>query len=289
MQARVYQIGKESRTNNVQLPLYYAGLDLGQRSDSSALAIVETPLWVPPYLDTWLRGESVPTSECYVSPTALTEPLQEFYRRRGEAAKRIREAEARWPNEKRPPSPPRVPPVLSLRYLHRWPLGTSYPQIVQDVGALAERDPLRGNVALAIDATGVGVAITDLFKAAKIKHTAITITGGNVVNQTPHGLSVPKRDLAMITQALLQSGRLRFAASLPLLDTLKDELQRFEVKVNLATGRDSYEAWREGAHDDIVLATCLACWIREWMNKDSHGFVHRYDTRTGGAPPFPLD
>jgi hypothetical protein len=30
--------------------------------------------------------------------------------------------------------------------------------------------------------------------------------------------------------------------------------------VNISTAHDSYEAWREGDHDDLVLATALACW-----------------------------
>jgi hypothetical protein len=33
--------------------------------------------------------------------------------------------------------------------------------------------------------------------------------------------------------------------------------------VNIATGNDSYEAWREGIHDDLVLSVALACWFAE--------------------------
>ncbi len=50
---------------------------------------------------------------------------------------------------------------------------------------------------------------------------------------------------------------------LPLAEVLKDELLNFRVKINEATGHDSYEAWREKDHDDIVLATALACWYPE--------------------------
>ena len=32
----------------------------------------------------------------------------------------------------------------------------------------------------------------------------------------------------------------------------------------LMMGHDSYEAWREKDHDDLVLATSLAVWMREW-------------------------
>jgi hypothetical protein len=41
---------------------------------------------------------------------------------------------------------------------------------------------------------------------------------------------------------------------------LRAELLNFRVTINLATGYDRYEAWREGDHDDLVLAAALAVW-----------------------------
>ena len=41
-----------------------------------------------------------------------------------------------------------------------------------------------------------------------------------------------------------------------------------KVKINIATGHHSYEAWREGDHDDLVLAVAMACWCGErYMRK----------------------
>jgi hypothetical protein len=37
-------------------------------------------------------------------------------------------------------------------------------------------------------------------------------------------------------------------------------MQHFRRKIDLRTAHDSYEHWREGDHDDLVLAVCLACW-----------------------------
>jgi hypothetical protein len=45
---------------------------------------------------------------------------------------------------------------------------------------------------------------------------------------------------------------------------LKKELLNFKRKINLKTGHDSYEHWREGDHDDLVLACALACW---WVRR----------------------
>ena len=41
------------------------------------------------------------------------------------------------------------------------------------------------------------------------------------------------------------------------------ELYNFKLKVNVATTNISYEAWREGEHDDLVLAAALAVWAAD--------------------------
>jgi hypothetical protein len=47
---------------------------------------------------------------------------------------------------------------------------------------------------------------------------------------------------------------------LPFREILLTELENFRVKINVNTGHETYEAWREREHDDLVLATALACW-----------------------------
>src|SRR5262249_45729100 len=74
------------------------------------------------------------------------------------------------------------------------------------------------------------------------------------------GWRVPKRDLVSAVQATLQTKRLKIATALPETVTLTRELQAFRVKVNVATGHESFEAWRERDHDDLVLAVALAVW-----------------------------
>jgi hypothetical protein len=45
---------------------------------------------------------------------------------------------------------------------------------------------------------------------------------------------------------------------------LVEELRNMRVKVSL-NGHESYEHWRSGDHDDLVLAVALACWqARRW-------------------------
>jgi len=41
------------------------------------------------------------------------------------------------------------------------------------------------------------------------------------------------------------------------------EFENFKVKVNLKTAHESYEAWRECEHDDLVLSLAIGCWVGE--------------------------
>ena len=65
-----------------------------------------------------------------------------------------------------------------------------------------------------------------------------------------------------VSRGVFCSGRLRIAAALPEADTLVRELLAFQVKIT-AAAHDTYGAWREGTHDDLVLAVALACWHAE--------------------------
>ena len=54
----------------------------------------------------------------------------------------------------------------------------------------------------------------------------------------------------------------RFQTRCPGAAQLVEELQKFKIKITLA-GNDTYEAWRESDHDDLVIATAMACWYGE--------------------------
>jgi len=162
------------------------------------------------------------------------------------------------------PTTGRQEPVYHLRHLERPALGTLYTTIVERVTGLLATPPLSSLTPLVVDQTGVGAGIVDMFRAAGRRPVAITITGGDTVNrEDPSHVRVPKRDLVGALVALFQSKRLIVAEGLPLASTLVNELLNFKLKVNLQTGHDSYEAWRESVHDDLLLAVALACWYAE--------------------------
>jgi hypothetical protein len=163
-----------------------------------------------------------------------------------------------------------------VRHLERPPLGTSYVDVVERIiellKSLAELDD---ELVLTVDMTGVGRPVADMLKrrleewleadrAIDLNTAWITITGGDSVTKVEGGgIRVPKRDLASAPLVLMQNKQFKIAEGLQLADTLKRELLNFKVKINIATGHDSYEAWREGDHDDLVLAVAMACWCGE--------------------------
>lgn len=155
------------------------------------------------------------------------------------------------------------PPGVDARYDVRQILrtrGKPYPAVVDAVGEFLTLPDLRG-ATLVCDATGVGLAVVDMFVQAGLRPIAVTITGGLDVVRVPDGYHVPKRELVTTTEVLLQQGRLHIAANLPHTRTLTEELASFEVHISQA-GHDTYSA-RVGEHDDLVLAVALACWFGE--------------------------
>jgi hypothetical protein len=153
--------------------------------------------------------------------------------------------------------------AYALRHLERVPLGTGYPQVVAHVAGLMASVALKDSTQLVVDATGVGRPVIDLLRQAGLTPRAVVVHGGNETTIDQNGYTrVPKRLLVSTAQVLLQARRLRFPRSLPHVAELEEELLRFEVKITDA-GTDTYGAWREGAHDDLVFALCLGCWYGE--------------------------
>ena len=89
----------------------------------------------------------------------------------------------------------------------------------------------------------------------------ITITAGQHPAASG-GLVVPRQELVGTLQVLLQTRRLQVARTLPEATILVRELEAFRLKP-LPVGGSNPEAWREGEHDDLVLAVGIAAWMGE--------------------------
>ena len=127
------------------------------------------------------------------------------------------------------------------------------------------RDENHPAAELIIDETGVGRAVGDIFIDAGMKPKRITITAGSEAT-SGHGRDrfyVAKTVLISNVDAMLHTGTLRFASALSEADAMKDELLDFRRKLSDA-GRATYAA-RTGRHDDLVLAVAIACW---WINNE---------------------
>jgi hypothetical protein len=207
------------------------GLDLGQQSDPSALAVVEdAEAWMP--------------------------------------------EEGRWV------------PHYAVRHLQRWPLKTKFPAVVEDVAKLC-RSPKLKDVLLVIDGTGVGAAVGDLFEEADLGGANIRrviITAGHKVHNDGGTWHVPKKQLVSVLLVLLQAKRLAIAKALPNRDLLVRELGNFKTKISPAMN-ELYGTWREGEHDDLVLAVALACWAAESTDADTSGAMP-FTLESRGLPPI---
>ena len=152
----------------------------------------------------------------------------------------------------------------AVRHLERFKLGTSYTAVCARLVTLFAAPPLKRST-LAVDQTGVGRPVIDMLQKSPIEAwiRPITITGGH--KATPAvtgGWLVPKKELVSVLQVMLQARRIKVAPSLPEAATLVRELTTFQVKITPAAN-EVFGAWREGAHDDLVLAVAIAVWQAE--------------------------
>ena len=165
------------------------------------------------------------------------------------------------------------PTRWDVPHLERLPLGTAYTEAVKHVVRMLERPELE-RAYLAVDRTGVGAAVCDLLAAnlpegRGIRFHPICLTSGHAVSKDGRGgLNVPKKDIVGAVQILLQGKRLRIARELPMADVLVKEFLNFQTKITLAEN-ETFGAWREGKHDDLLLALGIALWLGEATPRDN--------------------
>lgn len=174
------------------------------------------------------------------------------------------------------------------RLIERPELGTPYPEIVERVQSMLENPAIAGETQLVVDATGVGIPVIEMMRQASLNPVGIWITGGEDVVRTNYGYKVPKKDLATSLQIVFQSRRIKVSKGIALREVFKKELSNFRVKIT-DSAKETFEAWRQNDHDDIVLAQAIAIWWAEKVNPQRTKFDHD-ETRGSVAPAWdPLD
>ena len=150
--------------------------------------------------------------------------------------------------------------VFNLLHLERVKLGTPYTEIATYVHGILNREAVAGNITLVVDATGVGRPVVDLLKEKGCAPMVpVTITAGGRQSSKRGEFYVPKHDLVSAVSLELERGRLKIANGLKDTPILLKELMNFKRKIT-QPGNETYGAWRDGEHDDLVLACSLALW-----------------------------
>jgi hypothetical protein len=259
-------------------PEYFLGIDLGQRADHSAVAVVEEAVWVED--DRGLElNISVGTEEerrlltGWVSPDVMTHHQLLTVKRLNLT-------------RERPPNSP-----LRVRFIKRYPLQTPYHDVVDDIRSMLRRPPLSTtDVAVVMDLGAAGTAVLEMFRQAGLSGMVpVLIHGGyaTTYDQETATFKVPKRDLVQSAQVLAQTPqeddrskrKLEISPALPHAQIVEEELQAFTGKVSEA-GHDRYEG-REREHDDLVLALSLATWYRTYMYRNVEASMAAHKGKVG--------
>jgi hypothetical protein len=162
-------------------------------------------------------------------------------------------------------APVESPARYQVRHLQRFELGTATPEVVERTCALLQRPELAGGGTLVLDVTGVGRGVLHAFQQAGLAPLAVTIHQGHNTSHRGREWHVPKKDL-VYTLTSLGGARpvlLALGDRVPFAAEVRQEMQTFSSKINTATAHESFAAWREQDHDDLVLALALACWWGE--------------------------
>jgi hypothetical protein len=168
-------------------------------------------------------------------------------------------------------APPNEEVTYAVRYLRRWPIGTSYTTIAAEVAERAYRPDLK-RPCIAADITGVGTAVMDMVEEAlrakapdgnECDLQRVLITAGHLVNQASYPTKhVPKKELVSCLQAKFSAHRLKIVTALPDAGILVEELLKYKPTNRLA-GNESFDDWRTRPHDDLVFAVALALWMAD--------------------------
>ena len=137
-----------------------------------------------------------------------------------------------------------------LKYVEHFERGASYPDILEAIKARVNVEPLRRNYALW---TNVTRPVARLFIMADVRTYSIDITAGDTSTNNGRFWSVPRSHITSAVQVLLQTKRLRFAEGLWDVQSLVQELTRFQVN--------------DSADSALALAVAMPAWYahrRHW-------------------------
>ena len=150
-----------------------------------------------------------------------------------------------------------------VRHLERLPLGTPYPEVARRIAQVWRRVKHRAGLppSLFVDATGVGAPVVDLLGADPdlAAHLwAVTLTYGNrrTIRAADRRICLGKEKLFRYLVFRFDTRCLHLPATSE-AKALAAELRSYEIRVD-ENGTDRYGAFQSGTHDDLVTALGLA-------------------------------
>jgi|GEM_PF-209956 len=163
-----------------------------------------------------------------------------------------------------------------VRYQQRFELGLLYSEVAKRIARLdtklkeaASKEGLEAWITYILDATGVGQGPSEqIVQALRAQSYAdiyrCYLTGGinAVVDDEIMQIKLPKTQLVSVLVSVFDADRVELPGHSKETDAMVNELLNFEIRVS-DEGRDSFGAFKVGAHDDLVTALGLAVWLGE--------------------------
>src|SRR5262249_42441312 len=121
-----------------------------------------------------------------------------------------------------------------------------------------------GNRTLIVDATGVGTPVIENLRKLKpdCQIVPVILTSGQQLSRDNGILRVPKQDVFSNLVLWFEKGIVKIADQIPDAKTLARELLQIRIR-HTSNGYEEIGAFQQNQHDDLAIATALACWYAQ--------------------------
>lgn len=153
--------------------------------------------------------------------------------------------------------------------------GIEYPVVTELIISTVERlekEPEISEIALCMDASGLGAPIRDYLKRSPTFRPCgnktlfpVNFTGGEAARRDPvtGNYNISKSLIIGNFLSLMQHRRFDYAPDLQALPLLEGEIASFK-RHTTQSGKVGFDA-EQGAHDDLICSVCIPCIIGEWQ------------------------
>mgnify|MGYP006348886157 FL=1 len=154
---------------------------------------------------------------------------------------------------------------LHVRNVRRLPRTYSYLDVARHIRMAVEHPSVAGDIKVVVDVNGPGRPVVHLLREEGLHVLPVCATGGRneALSKDQTGIetyNVAKKILVFDTVVAFQNARLLVSEELQHKDLLIRELNTYKMKMTGA-GNETFSAWHERDHDDLVSALTLCVWF----------------------------